>query len=41
VLAWQGDRESIPLLRRMQQQSPEDAALLGWAIEKIESLDLR
>lgn len=41
VLAWQGDRESIPLLRMMQQQYPHDTVSLGWAIEKIESLDLR
>ena len=38
ILAWQGDLESLPLLRALAQTDPADAALLTWAIEKIQML---
>jgi hypothetical protein len=38
ILGWQGDRESLPLLRRMQETNPENKVLIAWAIEKIEVL---
>jgi glycerophosphoryl diester phosphodiesterase/HEAT repeat protein len=38
ILGWQGDRESLPLLRTLQESNPENKALVAWAIEKIEVL---
>jgi glycerophosphoryl diester phosphodiesterase/HEAT repeat protein len=38
ILAWQGDRESLPLLRELQQSSSESRALIDWAIQKIQTL---
>lgn len=38
IVAWQGDRDSVSTLRMMQNTDPGDAALLTWAIDKIESL---
>ena len=38
ILGWQGDRESLPLLRTLQETNPENKALVAWAIEKIEVL---
>jgi glycerophosphoryl diester phosphodiesterase/HEAT repeat protein len=38
ILGWQGDRESLPLLRTLQETNPENKALVTWAIEKIEVL---
>jgi len=38
ILGWQGDRESLHLLRRLQHSNPESGALAAWAIEKIEVL---
>jgi glycerophosphoryl diester phosphodiesterase len=38
IVAWQGDAESVQTLRAMQQTDKTDAALIAWAIEKIESL---
>jgi HEAT repeat protein len=38
VLAWQGDRESLPLLRKLEQSTPQNKVLITWAIEKIEVL---
>jgi glycerophosphoryl diester phosphodiesterase len=40
VLAWQGDRESLALLRSLSQKNPQDRELIDWAIQKIESLNL-
>jgi HEAT repeat protein len=46
ILGWQGDRESLPLLRRLQHSNPQDSnpetrALAAWAIEKIEVLQFQ
>jgi len=46
ILGWQGDRESLPLLRRLQHSNPQDSnpesrALIAWAIEKIEVLQFQ
>jgi HEAT repeat protein len=41
ILGWQGDRESLPLLRTLQESNPENKALVAWAIEKIEVLRLQ
>ena len=46
ILGWQGDRESLPLLRRLQHSNPqgsnpENEALTAWAIEKIEVLQFQ
>jgi hypothetical protein len=41
ILAWQGDRESLPLLRTLQQSNPQNKALAAWAIEKIEVLQFQ
>ncbi len=41
ILGWQGDRESLPLLRTLQESNPENKALIAWAIEKIEVLRLQ
>jgi glycerophosphoryl diester phosphodiesterase len=46
ILGWQGDREALPLLRRLQHSNPQDSnpesrALIAWAIEKIEVLQFQ
>jgi HEAT repeat protein len=46
ILGWQGDREALPLLRRLQDSNPQDSnpesrALIAWAIEKIEVLQFQ
>lgn len=38
IVAWQGDRQSLQVLRTMQHTDLDDADLTEWAIEKIESL---
>jgi glycerophosphoryl diester phosphodiesterase len=38
ILGWQGDRESLPLLRTLEESNPPNKALIAWAIEKIEVL---
>ena len=38
ILGWQGDRDSLPLLRKLRESSPQNKALIAWAIEKIEVL---
>jgi glycerophosphoryl diester phosphodiesterase len=38
IVAWQGDTQSLKILREMQQTDSKDAALIAWAIEKINSL---
>jgi glycerophosphoryl diester phosphodiesterase len=38
IVAWQGDVESLKMLRAMQKTGGGDAALAAWAIEKIKSL---
>jgi HEAT repeat protein len=38
ILGWQGDHESLPLLRKLQQSDPQNKVLIAWAIEKIEVL---
>jgi glycerophosphoryl diester phosphodiesterase/HEAT repeat protein len=38
ILGWQGDRESLPLLRTLHDSNPQNKALIAWAIEKIEVL---
>jgi glycerophosphoryl diester phosphodiesterase len=38
IVAWQGDTESLQMLRAMQQTDKKDAALIAWAIEKIGAL---
>jgi glycerophosphoryl diester phosphodiesterase len=40
ILAWQGDRTSVPLLREMRQGDSRDEKVIDWAIEKITSLKL-
>ena len=40
VLAWQGDSESIPMLRELQHSNPEDSTLIDWSVQKIQSLSL-
>ena len=41
ILAWQGDHESLPLLRTLEHSNPESRALAAWAIEKIEVLQFQ
>ena len=41
ILGWQGDRESLPLLRQLQESTPGNKALVEWAIEKIEVLQFQ
>jgi HEAT repeat protein len=41
VLGWQGDRESLPLLRTLQHSNPQNEAVTAWAIEKIEVLQFQ
>jgi glycerophosphoryl diester phosphodiesterase/HEAT repeat protein len=41
ILGWQGDRESLPLLRTLEHSNPESRALTAWAIEKIEVLQFQ
>jgi glycerophosphoryl diester phosphodiesterase len=46
ILGWQGDRESLPLLRTLEHSNPQDSnpesrALIAWAIEKIEVLQFQ
>lgn len=38
ILGWQGDHESLPLLRKLQESGPQNKVLIAWAIEKIEVL---
>ncbi len=38
ILAWQGDTEALPLLRKLQQSNPENDALIQWAVQKIQVL---
>jgi len=38
IVAWQGDAESLEVLRTMLKADPPNADLVSWAIEKIESL---
>jgi hypothetical protein len=38
ILAWQGDSESLSLLHELHQVNPENAALIDWAIQKIQTL---
>jgi glycerophosphoryl diester phosphodiesterase len=40
ILAWQGDSESIPMLRELQHSNPENSTLIDWSIQKIQSLSL-
>ncbi len=35
VLAWQGDRESLPLLRELQSRNAQLSMLINWAAQKI------
>jgi glycerophosphoryl diester phosphodiesterase/HEAT repeat protein len=41
ILGWQGDRESLPLLRKMQTSNPQNKVLIAWAMEKIEVLQFQ
>lgn len=41
ILAWQGDSESIPLLRGLNISNPQDKALKDWALQKIELLSFQ
>jgi glycerophosphoryl diester phosphodiesterase/HEAT repeat protein len=38
ILAWQGDHESLPLLRKLEESGSQNKVLIPWAIEKIEVL---
>lgn len=38
ILAWQGDTDSLATLRDMRKTDSADATLIGWAIDKIQSL---
>lgn len=38
IVAWQGDAESLEILRTMRKSASVDSSLEDWAIEKIESL---
>ncbi len=38
IVAWQGDKGSLDVLRNLQKTDSKDADLIAWAIEKIESL---
>jgi HEAT repeat protein len=41
ILGWQGDRESLPLLRKLGESAPQNKVLIAWAIEKIEVLQFQ
>jgi glycerophosphoryl diester phosphodiesterase len=41
ILGWQGDHESLPLLRKLEESGPQNKVLIAWAIEKIEVLRLQ
>jgi glycerophosphoryl diester phosphodiesterase len=38
IVAWQGDAESVATLESMRKTDPQDAGLIAWAVDKIESL---
>ena len=38
ILAWQGDHESLPLLRKLEESGSQNKVLIPWAIDKIEVL---
>ncbi len=38
IVAWQGDTESLAILRNVRKTDSADASLIGWAIDKIQSL---
>jgi glycerophosphoryl diester phosphodiesterase/HEAT repeat protein len=40
IVAWQGDAESLEILRTMLETDATNADLVSWAIEKIESLHI-
>jgi HEAT repeat protein len=41
ILAWQGDGQSVTLLRELRQVNTQQSALIDWALEKIELLSLK
>jgi HEAT repeat protein len=41
IVAWQGDAGSLDALRAMQKTDATETALIAWAIEKIEILQLK
>jgi HEAT repeat protein len=41
ILGWQGDPESLPLLRKLEESSPQNKVWIAWAIEKIEVLQFQ
>jgi len=41
ILGWQGDRDSLPLLRELGESDPKNKVLIAWAIEKIEVLQFQ
>jgi HEAT repeat protein len=41
ILAWQGDSASLPLLRKLEESTPQNKVLISWAIEKIEVLQFQ
>ena len=38
ILAWQGDRNALPLLHGLQARNAHEHALIDWAAQKIEAL---
>jgi glycerophosphoryl diester phosphodiesterase len=41
VLAWQGDAAALPLLRSLQTSDTQDQALIKWAMQTIQTLQLQ
>jgi len=39
ILAWQGDRNALPLLHQLQARNTQEHALIDWAVQKIEALN--
>jgi HEAT repeat protein len=41
ILGWQGDYQSLPLLRTLRQSDSPNKVLIAWAIDKIEVLQFQ
>jgi glycerophosphoryl diester phosphodiesterase len=41
IVAWQGDAESLSMLRELRQSDPQHTALIDWATQKINALNFK
>jgi len=41
ILAWQGDKDALPLLQKLKRSHLADRVLLDWAIQTIDLLQFQ